>query len=307
MKIKLECPYDFMDQNIIKGLNLSNDPECLIVNPGVDNFLDEEYFNKFKNLKVVGTPSTGVNHMDINYLSKNGIKYYCLLDDREGLESITASAEFTWLHIMNAFRKFNLAIKPLHVQSWREPSNEAYLRSNELHNKTIVIVGYGRIGRKIYNYASTFGMNIRWYDPLLDSEFFDIKLQKERINSLDELVKINPDIISVNCYLTPKTTNLINKEFLKGLKNNLIVVNTSRGEVVNENDIAELIKNKKIFYSCDVLCNEQNINKLKENSPLFKMNLAYDNLIITPHVAGCTIESREKALKTILKICMKLQ
>ena len=222
MKIKLECPTDFMNQDIIKNLNLSDDPECLIVNPGIDKFLDEEYFKQFKNLKVVGTPSTGVNHMDIDYLSKNNIKYYCLLDDREGLESITASAEFTWLHIMNAFRKFNLAIDPLHVPSWRESSNETYLRSNELHSKTLVIIGYGRIGRKIYKYASAFGMNIRWYDPLLDSEFYDVKLQKERINSLEELVEINPDIISVNCYLTPETTNLVNKKLLKGLKNNLI-------------------------------------------------------------------------------------
>ena len=305
MKIKLECPTDFMNQDIIKNLNLSDDPECLIVNPGIDKFLDEEYFKQFKNLKVVGTPSTGVNHMDIDYLSKNNIKYYCLLDDREGLESITASAEFTWLHIMNAFRKFNLAIDPLHVPSWRESSNETYLRSNELHSKTLVIIGYGRIGRKIYKYASAFGMNIRWYDPLLDSEFYDVKLQKERINSLEELVEINPDIISVNCYLTPETTNLVNKKLLKGLKNNLIVVNTSRGEVVNESDIADLIKNKSIFYSCDVLCNEQNISELRKNSPLLQMNLAYDNLIITPHVAGCTIESQEKALKTILKLCMK--
>ena len=305
MKIKLECPTDFMNQDIIKNLNLSDDPECLIVNPGIDKFLDEEYFKQFKNLKVVGTPSTGVNHMDIDYLSKNNIKYYCLLDDREGLESITASAEFTWLHIMNAFRKFNLAIDPLHVPSWRESSNETYLRSNELHSKTLVIIGYGRIGRKIYKYASAFGMNIRWYDPLLDSEFYDVKLQKERINSLEELVEINPDIISVNCYLTPETTNLVNKKLLKGLKNNLIVVNTSRGEVVNESDIADLIKNKSIFYSCDVLCYEQNISEIRKNSPLLQMNLAYDNLIITPHVAGCTIESQEKALKTILKLCMK--
>ena len=312
MKVKLECPYDFMDQNIIKDLNLSNDPECLIVNPGVDRFLDKEYFSQFKNLKVVGTPSTGVNHMDTDYLDKNNIKYFCLLDDREGLESITASAEFTWLHIMNAFRKFSTSIE--HVQSWREPSNEAYLRSNELHDKTLVIIGYGRIGKKIYNYASAFGMNVRWYDPYIDSEFFDIKLQEERINSLDELVKINPDIISINCYLTPETTSMVDKKFLKGLKNNLIVVNTSRGEVVNENDIAELIKNKDIYYSCDVLCNEQNIDKLKKitfdkngefKKTLFQMNLAHDNLIITPHVAGCTIESQEKALKTTLKLCMK--
>jgi D-3-phosphoglycerate dehydrogenase len=305
MRIKLECPYDFMDQNIVKNLDLSDNPECLIVNPGVDKFLDEKYFSQFPNLKVVGTPSTGVNHMDTDYLDKNGIKYFCLLDDRKGLESITASAEFTWLHIMNAFRKFNKAIDPLHTYSWRELDNEEYLRSNELHNKKLVIIGYGRIGRKIYNYAKAFGMEVKVYDPYIREELSDSFLLNHYCSSLSDLKKINPDIISVNCYLTPETTNMVDKNLLEGLKDGLIVVNTSRGEVVNECDIAELIENKNIFYSCDVLCNEQNIDKLRKNSPIFKMNSTHDNLVITPHVAGCTIESQEKALKSMLKLCMK--
>jgi len=291
MKIKLECPYDFMDQNIIKDLNLSDDPECLIVNPGVDKFLDKNYFSQFKNLKIVGTPSTGVNHMDIDYLKENNIKYFCLLDDREGLDSITASAEFTWLHVMNAIRKFSESLN--YVNEWREPDNESFLRSNELSGKKIGIIGFGRIGKKVKKYAEAFDMNVKYYDPYVEGG----------CNDISELY--DSDILSINCYLTEETTNLIGKGFLDGFKKGLIVVNTSRGEVADENYIAKLVKNKDIFYSCDVLRNEQDINELKENSPLFKMNLAYNNLIITPHVAGCTIESQEKALKTTLKLCMK--
>ena len=291
MKIKLECPYNFMDQNIIKDLNLSDNPECLIVNPGVDRFLDKKYFSQFKNLKVVGTPSTGVNHMDIDYLEENNIKYFCLLDDREGLDSITASAEFTWLHIMNAIRKFSESLN--YINEWRESDNESFLRSNELSGKKIGIIGIGRIGKKVKKYAEAFDMNVKYYDPYVEGG----------CNDISELY--DSDILSINCYLTKETTNLISNGFLNDFKKGLIVVNTSRGEVVDENYVAKLIKNKDIFYSCDVLCNEQDINKLKENSPLFKMNLAYNNLIITPHVAGCTIESQEKALKTTLKLCMK--
>ena len=115
------------------------------------------------------------------------------------------------------------------------------------------------------------------------------------------------DVLSLNCYLTSETTNLVTEGFLENFKKPLIVVNTSRGEVVDEKYIANLVRNKEIFYSCDVLCNEQNTKQLY-NSPLFRLlhtGLDYDNLIITPHVAGCTVESQEKALKTILKLCMK--
>jgi len=292
MKIKLECPYDFMDQNIIKDLNLSNDPECLIVNPGIDKFLDKKYFNQFKNLKVVGTPSTGVNHMDTNYLDKNNIKYFCLLDDRKGLESITASAEFTWLHIMNSLRKFTESIGC--TLNWREPENESFLRSNELSGKKLGVIGFGRIGRKLKKYADAFDMDFKFYDPYVEGGCKDIS----------ELY--DSDILSLNCYLTSETTNLVTEGFLENFKKPLIVVNTSRGEVVDEKYIAKLVKKQEIFYSCDVLCNEQNIKKLY-NSPLFNLNLDYKNLVITPHVAGCTVESQEKALKTILKLCMKSQ
>ena len=291
MRIKLECPYDFMDSNITKDLNLSNDPECLIVNPGVDKFLDKNYFSQFKNLKIVGTPSTGVNHMDIDYLKENNIRYFCLLDDRKGLDSITASAEFTWLHIMNASRKFSESLS--YINKWRELDNESFLRSNELSGKKIGIIGFGRIGKKVKKYAEAFDMNIKYYDPYKEGGCSDISELHDS------------DILSINCYLTKDTTNLISNGFLEDFKRGLIVVNTSRGEVVDENYVAKLIKNKDIFYSCDVLCNEQDINKLKQNSPLFKINSDYNNLIITPHVAGCTIESQEKALKTILKLCMK--
>ncbi len=117
MKIKLECPTEFLKEEQIRkllfkyGCSLSEDPTVLIVNPGTYFFLDERYFSKFKNLKIVGTPSTGVGHMDIEYLENNGIEYKCLWENRDTLENIHASAEFTWMHIMNCFRRFTMAVQ----------------------------------------------------------------------------------------------------------------------------------------------------------------------------------------------------
>ena len=225
MRVKIECPINFLQ---VQNLNIiledlgytidSKDPECIIVNPGTDVFLGEDYFSRYKNLKAVGTPSTGVNHLDMEYLNSRNIVVKCLLDNRDVLENIHASAEFTWLHVMNAFRRFIPATNS--TDNWR----------------------------------------------------------------------------------MPETRGLISKGSLDNFKENLIVINTSRGETVNEDYIYDLITRDKIFYSCDVLCNEQNIKKLKQ-SKLF--NLKRDNIVITPHVAGATVESQTKALRGILELCIR--
>ena len=299
MRVKIECPVNFLAKHDLNGMVDSmgyvvsrTDPECVIVNPGTDTFLDHTHFDRYRNLKIVGTPSTGVNHLDMDYLNNRNIDVKCLLDNRDVLENIHASAEFTWLHIMNAFRRFIPAVK--NVNNWREDENERRLRSNELAGKTIGIVGLGRIGRKIARYAETFSMNIVYYDPYVENK------QYERVFSLTNLK--NVDILCISCYLTEETKGLIDFGALEGFKQGLIVVNTSRGEVVNEEYVYELVTKDKIFYSCDVLCNEQNVETLRK-SKLF--GLKRENLVITPHFAGATIESQTKALKGILELCIK--
>jgi lactate dehydrogenase-like 2-hydroxyacid dehydrogenase len=101
----------------------------------------------------------------------------------------------------------------------------------------------------------------------------------------------NVDILCISCYLTDETRGLISNGILDDFKENLIVVNTSRGETVDEDYIYDLIVKDKIFYSCDVLCNEQTSKYLENLSFLI---LKRDNIVITPHVAGATIESQTK-------------
>lgn len=296
-KVRLDCPVDFLSAAALEqmlsfhGLIQNDaDPECLIVNPGTEAFLDSNYFQQFENLKVVGTPSTGVNHIDVDYLNQKQIKTFCLLDDRHSLENIHASAEFTWLHIMNAMRKFTVAVKNVH--GWRESANEKLLRSNELAGKRIGIVGLGRIGRKVAAYARAFSMEVAYFDPYVTNRDY---LKVKSINKLKHC-----DILSINCYLTDETRKFITFDVFDGFKQDLIVVNTSRGEVVDEEYIYQLICEEKIIYACDVLSHEQNVDELRK-SKLF--NLQSDRLIITPHVAGATVESQYKALSAILALC----
>ena len=291
MRVKFECPITFIESEIsmVGVFTVDNEnPECIILNPGVDTFYGKEYFEQFKNLKVVGTPSTGVNHMDCEYLKKKEIKFYSLLDDRKSLDSITASAEFTWLHIMNLVRKFSYSLS--YVAYWRSIENEDNLRSRELSGRKLGIIGFGRIGKKIKRYAEAFEMQVKFYDPYVNGE--------GKVDFLQDLS--DSDIISINCYLTEETKGMITYDVFEYFKDGLMVVNTSRGEVVDENYIADLVEEGKINYACDVLQNEQNIEELKK-SRLYKS----DEVVITPHIAGVTVDSQTKALEAILKLCMK--
>lgn len=292
MRVRFECPTDFISSEIFGGLVEDNEnPECIILNPGSDIFYDKRYFDSFRDLKIVGTPSTGVNHIDRKYLEQRKIKLYSLLDDRESLDRITASAEFTWLHIMNAVRKFSTSLK--FVSKWRDLDNENFLRSIELSDKKLGIIGFGRIGKKLNRYAQAFEMNVKFYDPYVNGS----------CKSIADLY--DSDILSINCYLNDETRGMVSDGFFYGFKKDLIVVNTSRGEVVDEEYVGKMIRNHKIFYSCDVLCGEQDVSKLT-SSVLFRMYLSgHPNLVITPHVAGVTVDSQRKALEIILKLCMK--
>ena len=272
------------------------DPECAIVNPGSSVPLGAKYFDQFQSLKVVGTPSTGVNHIDVEYLTKRNIPVRCLLDDRKTLNNIHASAEFTWLHIMNAYRKFQLAVNS--KEHWRRKENEDYLRSNELHEKKLGIVGMGRIGKKLVKYANAFGMDVKWYDPYVDEKTSMLCQLSNKAKNLNDLKDC--DILSINCYLTDETRELITYGTLDDFKRGLVVINTSRGEVVNEDYIYDLVITDEIVYSADVLCGEQSMGSLRK-SKLFC--LEHDGLTITPHVAGATYESQWKALQSILKLC----
>ena len=301
----LDCPVNFLKDNDLKKILGKNcdrtldrsSAEVLVVNPGTDSFLDSLYFKEFSSLKCVCTPSTGVNHLDTEYLEEKNIPYFCLLDDKESLENIHASAEFTWIHIMNLFRKFTKSLK--RVDLWRDDENEKILRSRELFGKNIGIVGMGRIGNKIAKYAEAFGLNIFYYDPYSDCNSVQ---SSKKVKSLKDLESM--DIISINCYLTEETREMITFGVWDNISSDSVIVNTSRGEVVDEDYVEHLVLTKNIKYGCDVLQSETSIEDLKK-SKILTLSKERDSVIVSPHVAGATIDSQRLALTTVVDIAKK--
>lgn len=273
------------EKNISKSFKKKIDG--IIVNPGSNYKINQTFLENYINLKIIVTPSTGVNHIDNLECDKRKIKVISLLDNRRVLNSITASAEFTFSLILYGLRKMKRISEMSNIGDWR--TNEDFYRGYELDKKKVGIVGLGRIGKKIERYCTAFGAICSFYDPY-------VKTHNKRIKKVATLNKIfsQNNIIVLCPYLNNNNYNMINKNLLNQMKKNSILINTSRGEIINEDDLLIFIKKRKdVLVNLDVIKNEQ--VKLKKNKILNYYKQKGTNLMITPHVAGLTYESQSKA------------
>lgn len=255
-----------------------NHYDVMIIGPS-HNFDKHDMFNLPK-LKLVLTASTGTNHIDKESCAASGIDVLSLLDDRDGLNEIRASSEFTFFMLLAALRKLNyLAYNITGLQPY--PNYDA-LRGNELYGKTVGIVGLGRIGSNIYRWVKAFGANVKHiYDPTVTG------------TTLEDVFG-DSDVVVISCALNETTIDMIRGSHVRLLKTGGALVNTSRGEVVRENELVEVLRERPdVVYATDVLRGE--IKGHHKNSPLLGMT----NVICTPHVAGLTVESNEKAFRIV--------
>lgn len=195
--------------------------------------------------------------------------------------------------LLNSLRRLDIAINEIDKIRWRQ--NENLMRGNELAQKKIGIIGLGRIGSNLAKWAKAFGADIEYYDPIKKKN----KYKKRTISKIFS----NSDIVCLCCTLNDNTENLIDISYLKLLKKKAILVNTSRGEVINEADLIKFLnKRKDIFFTSDVLSGEVNGSNMK--SKLIQMHKKR-RILLTPHIAGASIESQSKAADIAIKILLK--
>ena len=160
----------------------------------------------------------------------------------------------------------------------------------QINYLNIGVIGFGRLGKMFAKYAKTFGSRVYVYDPFIKSfskysDYFFVK-------TLNKLAK-KVDVVSLHVHVNNKTKGMINKKFFKNCNDNILMINTSRGEIINDLDLLYFLKkNKKSKYLTDVLSNE--FNGLK-NNPIFKAfkNKKFENqILITPHIGGMTHDAR---------------
>ena len=164
----------------------------------------------------------------------------------------------------------------------------------QIKDLKVGIIGYGRLGKMLFNFCKAFGADVMIYDPYVKDQLSDRFLLNNWCNSLEQLFKFS-DVVSLHVHVTDETKYMINKDLFGYIKKDCYIINTSRGEIVNENDIVEGLKSGIITgYGTDVIENEfDDLTK----SPIIKAMNFGENIIVTPHVGGMTIEGQTKAYK----------
>lgn len=252
----------------------AKDADILIVNKVA---LTEEIIDKLPNLKFVSTLATGFNQIDGKALRKRGVSLSNI-----PAYSTNAVAQMVFAFILELTNQTAKYTEDVKSGTWSKCQDFCYWNTPlyELDGKTLGIVGFGKIGSRVSEIAKSFGMKVVAYTPSGKKEGFD----DITFTSLDEVIR-TADYISVHCPLTEDTNGLINKSFIEKMKKNAYIINTSRGPVANEKDIADALNSGLLAgYGTDVLSTEPP----KEDNPL----LTAKNCLITPHIAWAAYETR---------------
>jgi D-3-phosphoglycerate dehydrogenase len=224
-------------------------------------------------LKIISCATTGSDHIDRAELDRRGIPVRTLREDRELLLNLTPAAELSWALVLACARRLPAAVAHVRAGGW----TRELFPGTMLNGRRIGIVGCGRIGTWMSRYATAFGMTVSVFDPHLAD--FPAHV---RPMPLPQLVA-ESDVISVHVPLTEETTGLIDADLLDTVKPGAILVNTSRGAVVDEAALLSALKRGRLGAAgLDVLADEPDIEK----SALAGYARSHDNLIITPHCGG---------------------
>ncbi len=277
------------------------DDKAEILSVFVGSYVDASIFDKFPNLKYVATRSTGFDHIDIEEAKKRNI----VVSNVPAYGSVTV-AEFTFALLLAVSRKIFPAYDQILEQGNFEKEG---LRGFDLNNKTIGIIGTGKIGQNVIKIANGFGMKILAFD-INRNEQLEKELNFKYVD-LDDLLN-RSDIISLHVPYNPHTHHIINREAFDKMKEGVVIINTSRGGVMETYALVDALKNGRVAGAgLDVLESEIYMGKVLDllknedvkeeylDMVLHNQHLIeHPNVIITPHNAFNTQEAVERIFDT---------
>ncbi|MDE6833540.1 MAG: D-2-hydroxyacid dehydrogenase [Ruminococcus sp.] len=244
--------------------------------------ITKDVMDKCNNIRYIGLFATGYNNIDIPYATEKGITV-C----NAGSYSTDAVAQQTFAYILdwcNRIRDYDIAVKN---GEWEKFPSFSYfpIPMTELTGKTLAIIGYGSIGKKVAEIATAFGMNV-----VISTRTQPVNCRYEVTDIMTAVGKA--DFVTFHCPLTDKTKNIINTELLSHMKKSAVLINTSRGGVVVEKDLAEALNNKSIAGAyLDVLEKEP----MSPDTPLKNVR----NCVITPHTSWASLETRSRLVNIV--------
>ena len=273
LKTKFDVTFDQdLSNNPSKLKKIISNFDILIVRNKTK--VKKEILENTSNLKFIGRLGVGLDNIDTEYCKNNNIH----VQPATGMNADSVAE-----YVINAALSLlkNIPIANTETQKGNWPRNS--IISRELKDKTIGILGFGLIGRKVAKISKIFEANVIAYDPYVDQNI--AKKFNTKLDTLENVLN-NAHVISLHIPLTQETNNLINNESIKLMKKKPIIINSSRGGIINEEHLIDAYLNNQISgFALDVFQNEPvQHNILEKINPTF-------NCIITPHNAGVTEES----------------
>ncbi len=251
--------------------------------------IDKGFLDKATNLKFIGRVGAGLENIDCDYAEQKGIY---LISAPEGNRN--AVGEHSLAMLLSLFNKLNKADKEVRQGKWLREDN----RGLELDGKTVGLVGYGNMGKAFAKKLRGFDVEVLCYD--IKPHVGDENCKQVALEELQE----KADVLSLHTPQTELTIDMVNSEFINGFKKPFWLINTARGKSVVTKDLVIALKSRKILGAgLDVLEYEKSSfeNLFSSNMPeAFQYLIKSENVILSPHVAGWTIESKEKLAQTIV-------
>jgi len=268
------------DINEVRELLIKENIDTILCNPNQQTYKIDYSLLYNTNVSLINTCSTGMNHIDVDYCKKEGIKIYSLTKDYDLINNLPSTSELAFGLLLDLMRNITMSNNVTkRDKSWD------YLPfvGQQMKDYKVGIVGYGRLGKMMAKFCRAFDAEVYIYDPYSD---------ESNVKELEYLFQIC-DAVSLHVHVSDETKYMIDYDLLS--RNVKFLVNTSRGEIVKESGVIRALKEGKLWgYGADVIEDEfGDISK----SPFFNLENSKLNCIFTPHIGGMTIQGQTKAYK----------
>jgi D-3-phosphoglycerate dehydrogenase len=251
--------------------------------------LNREHLTLAKKLKFIARPGSGLENIDLKYCEENNIEVF-----RSPEGNRDALAEHTLGMLLSLINHLNIVNSEVRNNTWEREKN----RGTELKGKVMAIIGYGYMGKAFAQRLNGFEMEVIAYDKYISG--FGTNYVKE-VN-LEEIFQ-RADFVSLHTPLSSETIGIMNKSFFEKFKKPFIVINTARGKSLVLEDLINSLNSKKIIGACldvlDVESSNFSLNKAENKS--FEKLKKFNNVVLSPHIAGWSYESKEKMAQVILE------
>lgn len=245
--------------------------------------IDREVLDQASRLKVINTASTGTDHIDKRAAMERGIQVLSITTDYGLLDRFSATAECAWMLLLACTRHFRSATRDVLEGGWNAPQ----FVGQQLSDSTLGVLGVGRLGKMVCRFGQAFrarvlGCDVKSIDePGVEAVDFDTLLAES-------------DAISIHIHMLAENYHLFNAETFGKMKRGAVLVNTSRGDLIDETALIESLESGQLSaFGADVLHDEWRSNMCE--SPVVAYARSHENVIITPHIGGATQRSVDEA------------